>query len=311
MAIRLQPPGVLLSGPTGTGKTSAIATMVKAGIETFVVVTEPDGAASLIDACDRIGANIDLLHWREALPGSAGWSEVEDMVSKINSMNQQQLADQKDMGKSGFRDPAMRFLKSFQNFECDRTGDFYGSPTTWDASRCLAVDSLTGWCLIGWGATVGYKPTANPGEWGIAQNFVYNMLVKINCDRRCFFILTSHIEKEMDELQGIKKLMVSAIGAKLAPKIPPFFSEVIKCERLQNNEYNWSTFDTGMDLKHRALPNSNRIKPDFQQIVDAYHRRLRLAGGAQTPSPQQPAPTAQQAPPIIPAGPLGPNSVKT
>ena len=309
MAIRLQAPGTLLVGPTGTGKTSAIATMVRAGIETFVVVTEPDGAASLIDACDRIGANIDLLHWRESLPGSAGWSEVEDMVTKVNSMNQQQLADQKDMGKSGFKAPAMRFLQSFQNFQCDRTGDFYGSPTTWDATRCLAVDSLTGWCLIAWGATVGYKPTANPGEWGIAQNFVYNMLTKINCDRQCFFILTAHIEKEMDELQGIKKLMVSAIGAKLAPKIPPFFSEVVKCERLQDQSYNWSTFDNGMDLKHRALPNSNKIKPDFSQIVDAYKRRLKLASGASATPPQQPAPPP---PPkvVVPVAPLGPNAVK-
>jgi hypothetical protein len=292
--------------------------MVKAGIETFVVVTEPDGAGSLIDSCDRIGANIDKLHWRESLPGSAGWSQVEDMVSKINSMNQQQLADQKDMGKSGFRDPAMRFLQSFQNFQCDRTGDYYGSPTSWDATRCLAVDSLTGWCLIAWGATVGYKPTANPGEWGIAQNFVFNMLTKINCDRQCYFVLTAHMEKEMDELQGIKKLMVSAIGAKLAPKIPPFFSEVVKCERLQGNIYNWSTYDTGMDLKARALPNSNKITPDFQQIVDAYQRRLRLAGAASTPAPaaagthsagtSSPPPSAASV--SVPPSPLGRDSVK-
>lgn len=311
MPIRLQPPGVLITGPTGVGKTSSIATMVKAGIETFVVVTEPDGAGSLIDSCDRIGANIDLLHWREALPGSAGWSQVEDMVTKINSMTQQQLADQKDMGKSGFRDPAMRFLESFKNFQCDRTGDFYGSPTSWDATRCLVIDSLTGWCLIAWGATVGYKPTANPGEWGIAQNFVFNMLTKINCDRQCYFVLTSHVEKEMDELQGIKKLMVSAIGAKLAPKIPPFFSEVVKAERLQGNVYNWSTYDTGMDLKSRALPNSNKITPDFKQIVDAYNRRLRLAGAATTPAPSHPTPPpAQQSAPVVPSAPLGRDSVK-
>lgn len=313
MPIRLQPPGVLLAGSTGTGKTSAIGTMVKAGIETFVVVTEPDGAASLIDACDRLGANPDLLHWRECLPASTGWKEMEDMVTKINSMNQQQLADQKDMGKSGFRDGAMKFLASFQNFQCDRTGDFYGSPTTWGADRCLVVDSLTGWCLIGWGATVGYKPTASPGEWGIAQNFVFNMLTKINCDRQCYFILTSHIEKEMDELIGVKKLMVSAIGAKLAPKIPPFFSEVVKCYRDDKNEYWWSTFDTAMDLKARALPNAAKIKPDFQQIVDAYQRRLKFVGGNGTQPPQQPASPLAASPTtatVMPAAPMGPNSVK-
>lgn len=310
MAIRLQPPGTLLTGPTGTGKTSAIATMVKAGIETFVVITEPDGAASLIDACDRIGAPIDKLHWREALPGGAGWAQMEDMVSKINSMNQQQLADQKDMGKSSFRDPAMRFLQSFQNFQCDRTGAQYGSPTDWDATRCLVVDSLTGWCLIAWGATVGYKPTANPGEWGIAQNFVYNMLTKINCDRKCYFVLTSHIEKEMDELSGVKKLMVSAIGAKLAPKIPPFFSEVVKCYRDDKGAYLWSTYDNGMDLKARALPNRAGIVPDFRLVIDAYQRRLKLAGGDQPAPSQASAPPAVGKPMVVPSAPLGPNTVK-
>lgn len=124
------------------------------------------------------------------------------------------------------------------------------------------------------------------------------------------FILTSHVEKEMDELQGIKKLMVSAIGAKLAPKIPPFFSEVVKCYRGDKGEYLWSTYDTGMDLKNRALPNSNKITPDFQQVVDAYQRRLRLVGGAQTPPPPQPNTVAANAAPVIPVAPMGPNSVK-
>ena len=108
----------------------------------------------------------------------------------------------------------------------------------------------------------------------------------------------------MDELVGIKKLMVSAIGAKLAPKIPPFFSEVVKTERLQDGTFNWSTFDTGMDLKHSALPNSNRIKPDFQQIVTAYERRLRLAAQA-TPTvlPAMQPPAAKIVPPVAPLKP--------
>lgn len=287
--MKLQPPSVLLSGPSGSGKTSAIATAIKAGLEVFVVVTEPDGAASLIDACDRLGAPIDKLHWRECFPRASGWTELEDMVTKISTMDQKGLADIRDLGKSAFRDPALQFLRSFQDYHCDRTNTRFGDFTKWDSTRMLAIDSLTGWSTIGFGCTVGYKPTANPGEWGIAQNFIFNMLTKINSDRQCFFALTSHIEKEMDELTGIKKLMVSTIGAKLAPKIPQFFSEVVLTKKLPDGTFSWATLDTGMDLKNRALPNSTKLDPDFAPVVAAYHRRLKLAGA---PSQAPASPTS-------------------
>jgi len=308
----LQPPSTLLTGATGTGKTSAIATQLLYGLRVFVVVTEPDGVASLIDACERLKAPIDRLHWTLCAPASAGWLELEDMITKISSMDQKQLADQRDMGKASFRAPAMKFLNAFRNFHCDRTNQDYGDFTQWPDDCALNIDSLTGWCLIGWGCTVGFKPTANPGEWGIAQNFVYNMLVKINSDRSCFFTLTSHVEKEMDELLGVKKLMVSAIGAKLAPKIPPFFGDVVKCEKVmvQGNkaEFRWSTIDTQMDLKNRALPVSSNMPADFGPIIKAYQRRVAMASGQQvTAGPSSPpAGAAAYGKPVLPAAPLTP-----
>lgn len=297
----LQPPGTLLSGPAGSGKTSSIATMLLAGIETFVTVTEPDGVASLLDSCERIKAPIDKLHYHQSLPFSEGWAELEDMITKISSMDQKGLADVRDMGKASFRPAALDFLRTFSNFRCDRTGLEYGPITKWGDDRCLAIDSLTGWSFIGFGATVGYKPTANPGEWGIAQNFILNMLKKIQFDRMCYFILTSHVEKEMDELTGVRKLMVSTIGAKLAPKIPPLFSEVVLTSKKPDGRFNWATLDTGMDLKNRALPNSSTINPDFGPIVAAHKRRQRLAMGAGGLA--SPPPTVGQ-PPLVPIVPM-------
>ena len=43
----LQPPSTLLTGPTGTGKTSAIITYLLRGLRVFVVVTEPDKKEAL------------------------------------------------------------------------------------------------------------------------------------------------------------------------------------------------------------------------------------------------------------------------
>lgn len=314
----LQPPSVLLAGPSGSGKTSSIATQLLCGLEVFVIVTEPDGVASLLDSAERLKAPIDHLHWTQCFPASAGWSAIEDMISKINSMDQKQLADQRDMGKAAFRPAAMKFLEAFRNFTCDRTGQNFGDFTSWDDTRSLNVDSLTGWSIIGFGTTVGYKPTANPGEWGIAQNFIYNLLVKINTDRRCFFNLTTHIEKEQDEMTGIRKVMVSTIGAKLAPKIPPFFSEVVRCARSVDAKglpsFTWSTLSTEMDLKNRALPMAATLPADFGPVIAKYRSRKTLAGQQHgslqlTASQNTTAPTSPAvAPPTVrpPAAPMTP-----
>lgn len=293
----LQPPATLLVGPSGSGKTSAIATQLLAGLEVFVVVTEPGGVESLLDGAARLKAPVDRLHWTTCLPAAAGWSGIEEMITKINSMTQKGLADETNMGKAGFRDAAMRFLNAFRDFKCERTGQGYGDFTTWDDTRAMNVDSLSGWSAMAWGTTVGYKPTANPGEWGIAQNFIEKFLLKINNDRRCFFALTAHLEKEMDEMTGVKRVTVSTLGAKLAPKIPPFFSEVVRTYREVDAKgapaFRWSTLASDQDLKNRALPISSTLPPSFVPIVDAYRRRKTLAAGPATPATSlQPAKVA-------------------
>jgi hypothetical protein len=285
----MQPPGVLLAGPSGSGKTSAIATQLLCGLEVFVLVTEPGGVDSLMDSVTRLKAPVDKLHWAFCPPMSSGWDALEDMIAKINSSDQKQLADIKDLGKRDFRPAAMKFLETLKNFHCDRTSRYYGDVTTWDDTHSFNIDSLTGWSLVAWGATVGYKPTANPGEWGIAQNFIHNMLFKIMSDRKCFFTLTAHIEKEMDEMSGVRRVMVSTIGAKLAPKIPPFFSEFIRARRDMDTagraRFMWSTISNDMDLKNRALSISDNLPPDFRPIHDAYLRRIQSAGGVSSPPP--------------------------
>lgn len=295
--MRLHPPSVLLVGAAGSGKTSAIATQLLCGVTVLVISTEPDGVASLLDSCDRIKAPIDKLHWVECRPAGAGWMDMTDMVTKINSMDQKGLSDLKDLGKSSFRPPAMKFLEALKNFKCDRTGKVFGDITLLDDSHFLNIDSLSGWSSLAWGATVGYKPTANPGEWGIAQQFIHNMLTKINNDRNCFLCLTAHEEKEVDEMSGVKKIMVSTIGAKLAPKIPTFFSEVVQCKRTEQG-FTWSTVSNQMDLKNRALPIGAKLDPDFAPIIAAHRRRVAMA---QPPTLVQP--TKEEPPKVQPTMP--------
>lgn len=291
--MNLQPPATLLMGPPGCGKTSVLATLAMAGIDVFVVITEPTGVDSLLDSWDRLKAPIEKLHWAVVSPASAGWAGMKEMGLKINSMSYKDLSELKQgISKEQMKAyPAL--LSLFENFVDARTGEAFGDVTEWDSSRALAVDSLSGLNLIMMQHTVGFKPSPHQGEWGIAMNSLEMLLLKLSSDCKCFFILIAHVEKEPDELTGGTKIYASALGRKLAPKIPRFFSEVILA-RKQGEQFFWSTASTEADLKFRALPNNANIIPSFQPIVDAYRRRVTMSA---LPKPEAPATSELASPP--------------
>jgi hypothetical protein len=274
----LQPPSVLLQGASGSGKTSSIVTLLLAGVEVFVIGTEPGFVDSLIDRCRTLKAPIDKLHWMTVLPATEGFDALDEMVQKIGSLDFEGISKIKGIGKDKTRIPATRLLAALKDFRCERDGKSYGSFTTWDDTRALVIDSLSGLSTISWYLTVGYKPTGAPGEWNIAMNFIEGLLMKINSDRHCYFILIAHIEKEMDEISGVNRIMTSTLGRKLAPKIPRFFGEVVYAQRTTAApQFRWSTIDAAADLKNRVLPVSNIIVPDFKAVVEGHLARCALA----------------------------------
>lgn len=277
--ITIQPPSSLVMGASGSGKTSCLATYLKAGVRVFSLVTEPGGVESLLDSVKRINAPMDLLHWHTVLPTTAGWEAMDEMTKDIGEKDFEAISKLKGIGKSKTREAAMNFLNALKNFKCERTGKEFGDFTSRTDKEALCIDSFSGLSTIGWYLTVGYKPTAAPGEWNIAQNWLAALLMKINSDRRCFFTMTAHVEKEMDELTGVNKLMVSTLGRKLAPKVPQYFGEVIYATKTVAKGFKWSTIDNNIELKNRALPVNAELDPDFKPIVDAYHSRLK-AGAA-------------------------------
>lgn len=277
----LQPPSVLLQGASGAGKTRSIATLVASGIETFVIVTEPGGVDSLIDGVRDIKADINKLHWMNVLPATEGWSALEEMTRVIGTMDFEGVSKLKGVGKDKTREPANNFLKALQDFRCERSLQSFGSFTNWGPDKALVVDSLSGLSTIAWYLTVGNKPTAAPGEWNIAMNYVEALLMKINSDRRCFFVLTAHIEKELDEISGVQRIMTSTLGRKLAPKLPRFFGEVVYAKRMaEDPKFRWSTIDNAADLKNRVLPVGDKLPPDFRAVVEGYKNRVALASSS-------------------------------
>lgn len=281
--MNLVPPATLVLGDSGSGKTSSLTTFIPAGIETFVLCTEPGGPESLMDWAEKQKYDINKLHWATAFPATQGWDALTEMVTKISTQDFESLAKIKTgIGKEHTRPAAMRLLQTLSNFTCERTGQSYGDITSWGPDRAFCLDSLSGLSVLAWHLTVGHKPTAHMGEWSIAMNFVSDLIMKITSDRNCFFALTAHVEKELNEITGVNQVMVSTLGKKLAPKIPRFFSEVVYAKKPGNmkDPFTWATIDPSASLKNRGLPMSDKLRPDFRQVVDSYNLRLKTSGAS-------------------------------
>ena len=276
----LQAPHCLLMGPAGSGKTTSIASFAQKGIECFVIVTEPTGVNSLLDAWERERLNINLLHYHVVAPASPGWGALKDLAKQINLMSYKDISELKSgIGKEKMiQYPAL--LDNLENFHDDRTSQAFGDVTGWDSSRVLVLDSLSGLSLLTLQHTVGFKPSPHQGEWGIAMSAVENLILQLSSDCKCFFVLTAHIEREPDEITGMTKIAVSTLGRKLAPKIPRFFSEVIRARKGADGKFLWATQDSEADLKNRALRSGNDLPQDFGPIIDAYRRRAQTAAPA-------------------------------
>lgn len=293
----LQPPHCLLMGPTGSGKTFSISTLAEAGLEVFVVVTEPTGVDSLLDAWNKKGLDINKLHYCTVYPASAGWTAMKDMATKITHMGYADISNLKSgIGKEHMKQ-FPKLLANMENFCCERTQQSYGDVTTWGPDRALALDSMSGVSIITLQHTVGFKPSPHQGEWGIAMSTTEMLILKLSSDCQCFFVLTAHIEKEPDEITGMARVSVSTLGRKLAPKIPRFFSEVIRARKDPNGAFKWATQDSEADLKNRALPSSANLDPSFVPVVEAYRRRVAAVSTAPTnpaASPSGASPSVQQ-----------------
>lgn len=303
--MKLQPPACILMGPTGTGKTDSIITLLQAGLEVFVIITEPDGIVSLIDSAMRRKVPIDNLHWSYCPPAITGTDALIQMAKEVGSKSYAEIQDMKGgIAKSeATREAAMKILRLIANFRCERTGKDFGPIAKWGPNRALAMDGLSGMSDISWTLTQGLKPTGHPGEWNVAQNFIRSVLNQITSDRDFFFLLIAHVERETDELTGTTRNMVSTLGRKLAPQIPRYFSEVILSKKTvippDKVRFHWSTLDAQADTKNRTLPLSADLEPSFVPIVEAYNRRAKFIETASPPPSDVAATNVTPLPPTL------------
>lgn len=270
-------PATLLLSPTGNGKTDSLLTFIEAGVELFVASTESNGVETLLRSCRRRGLDINKLHWRQCQPTNMN---MQSMIDSADQLNKKSVSDMQKIDNPGILQKSkfrtyINLLETVANFRCQRTGQAYGDVTQWDDSRAFVIDSLSGLNLMMTQLQIGNRGTLTLPDYNVCQITLENLIVTL-CACKCFFVLTGHIEREKDEITGKVKVMASTIGQKLAPKLPIHFSEVVRATRT-GTEFTWSTVDDEGEWKARALPWSNKIRPTFTQLVEAYRADKKFA----------------------------------
>jgi len=268
---------ILLEGTTGVGKTHALGTLADSGVELFVLFTE-SGVETLLGYWTDRGLEVPPnVHWHVLPRPAANFTTMMDAANKINTHAQEALHKMQDPDRAK-HNQFVGFLKALTDFPDDRTGLRYGPVDSWGPDRCLAVDSLTGLNPIAMSLVVGGKPVKSQADWGIAMDQLEKLLRQLTDGCKCHFVLTAHVEREVDQVFGGVKVTVSTLGRALAPKIPPMFSDVILAQR-NGAQFSWSTANAQADLKARNLPLSENIPPNFKPILEKWKSR----GGLFTP----------------------------
>lgn len=273
----LEPPftlpgvNVLLMGPSGTGKTYSIGTLVDQGVEVFFLALEP-GMESLFGYWTDRGLEVPSnLHWHSLAAPKASFTEMIASATNINTLPLDALAKMIDPNRSK-HNRFIELLKALNDFPDDRTGEKFGPVDEWDQTRVLVVDGLTGINNCAMSLVVGGKAVRSQSDWGIAQGQVKAIIQKLCEACICHFILIGHVERETDQVLGGVKLMISTLGKALAPDIPIMFSDVILTVR-NADKWQWDTASAIADVKTRNLPIKGDNLPTFKTILDKWVSR--------------------------------------
>lgn len=262
----------LLIGPPGTGKTTSLVTFIEAGLDLFVVGTDPGFEEVILDAVRERNLPLEKLHYQYIAPASVDFDTFIKLANQVGAFSYDALSKiGSGVGKGQYQQ-FVELLSALNNFTDKLTGKEYGPVDSFPPGVAVAIDSLSGINVMARDLMQGGKPTAHQGEWGVAMDMEEKLILKLTGDLKCFFVLTAHVEKEPGLLDGVPITTVGALGKKLAPKLPRTFSDVILAVK-EGDKFTWSTAAVGVDLKSRSLPIKDGLKPDFGQIVEVWKQR--------------------------------------
>ena len=256
---------IMAVGPIGTGKTTALRTLVeKCNKKIFVVATEP-GLENILGDNSKGGAlPEDMCHWHYISPADVSWDILKTNAKLINTMSMGDLQKMPAANRNKFQQ-FIELLSVLSDFTCDRTGESFGPVDEFPEDVVLVIEGLSGVSQMALDLTVGSKPIVTQPEWGAAMNTVLRVIRKLCYDTKCTFIINAHLERQADETGGGTHLTVSTLGNKLAPHLVKPFDEIFLTKRT-GNKFVWSTTELQVDLKTRVLDWSDSYTPTFKHF---------------------------------------------
>lgn len=233
---------MLLVGPSGTGKTGALASLVKDGYQLRILDMD-NGLDALLgivkrECPDKLD-NIDYISLRDKIKS--------DPV--------------KGAKVSGTPKAYTQAIKYMDKWDDDTT------PAEWGPDTIFVLDSLTlfGRAAFRWaqGMNSGAK---DPRQWyGTAQDSILSVLdLLTSAEFNTNVIVISHVDL-IEQADGTMKGFASSIGKALGPKIPAVFNTMIAAESKGSGEKVRRTLQTMptalLDLKNPKSFEIDRTLP--------------------------------------------------
>lgn len=270
-------PKVLLEGSSGAGKTHSLGTLVdwaarqSPPLEVFVLFTE-NGLETLKGYWADRGLPIpENLHWHVSCTPAIDLKSLIAGAKNVGLLTYEALTKTLDPNRAA-NNPWEKLLTVLVDFPDDRTGAKFGNIGTWGTDRILINDSLSETANACLRMSTGNKPMAAQQEYLVSQTNLMNWLRYMTQALRCTFVMTAHVQRQVNEITGTTQLMTKAIGKAIADEIPPLFSDVIYCAREGTNWF-WDTAAANVDVKTRSLPVQAKLSPDFAQIMEKWKAR--------------------------------------
>lgn len=260
-------------GTPGSGKTTAISTLIDAGLDVFALFTEPGMESCLRvwkDANRPVPENFHYAYaGSTAGVGKNSFASLSATAKLIATSDFEKLAKSQDTARRD-RNRYLAITDALGAF-VDQRGVSFGDLANLPNTAVIVIDGLTELTSAITHATVGNKPALSQPDWMVMQNVILEFIRFLTHGTNAHVVVLAHTEVTEDPLTGARRVFAMTPGKKLAATLPALFSDVIHSVR-SGKEFYWETADPTVLTKARNVPISAKLQPSFVPLISTWKK---------------------------------------